>query len=166
MLRDTSEYFIKKGHFVTLLARTNYRMDAIKAEYPDKEKNIFTISQDYTEPEKALNGIKMSIDTFGPVDIAILWIHTSGEEFSNLIKTFLFSHSPKTTIFQVWGSASVNPKSFTQKNWKEKYPNRYKEIFLGYKRKNGSVRWLTNSEISEGIIKAVQENDSESIIGR
>lgn len=99
------------------------------------------------------------------IDLAILWIHDTGKQFSENIKHFLFSHHPKTKVYQLWGSSSRNPLELSQTALHTSYPERYREIFLGYERTGSSTRWLTDQEISEGIVQAVETDESQSTIG-
>jgi hypothetical protein len=165
MLRQASEYFIEQGHIVTLLARNGKRLNAIKQKYPKKKGKILTIAQDYRKTEAAMECVKNAADMYMHIDLAILWIHNSGREFSEEVKEFLFSHHPSTKVWQVWGSTTIKPRELSKTIWKKRHPKRYREIFLGYKRNRSSTRWLTDREISDGTIRAVEKDEMEFTIG-
>lgn len=165
MLRGTTEHFIQKGNIVTMMARNESRLKSIKEKYPEERENIMILEQDYRNAGEALEKVKKTADMYMPIHQAILWIHTSGQRFSNKVKEFLFSHHPKTKVWQLWGSATINPKELSQTWWRKHYPKRYREIFLGYMKNGSSTRWLTNREISEGTIRAVETDKPEYSIG-
>jgi len=165
MLRGATEYFIEQGNIVTLVARNEQRLNAIKQKYPEKKGKILTLAQDYRNTEEAMNKVIEAAGMYMHIDLAILWIHTTGRNFSKAVKEFLFSHHPKTKVWQLWSSATINPKQLTQTSWKKRYPERYREIFLGYKQNGSSTRWLTDWEISEGVIQAVARDIPDFTIG-
>jgi hypothetical protein len=165
MLKGAAEHFIEQGHIVSLMARNSDRLEAIRAKYPKRKGKILTLSQDYRDTEKAMKSVINAADMYSYIDLAVLWIHTSGVEFSEAVKEFLFKHHHKTIVFQLWGSATIHPKKLSQKEWREQCPERYREIFLGYKQNGDSVRWLTDREISEGTIRAVELDKPEFKIG-
>lgn len=166
MLRGTSKYCIEQGNIVTILARNQWRLDSLRSEYPYKKGRIWTISQDYRDSKQALAQVKEAADMYVHIDLAVLWIHNTGRRFSEQVKKFLLSHHPKTKVYQLWGSSTVNPLEMSRTKWRKSYPERYREIFLGYRQDGSSSRWLTNREISEGTIRAIEEDAPEYVIGK
>lgn len=165
MLRGVTTHFIDKGHIVSVLARNKGRLKSFQEEYPIKKGRIRTISQDYRNTEKALKKVRETADMFVHIDLAILWIHDTGNNFSNRVKEFLLTHHHKTKVFQLVGSITVRPTSLSHIKWRKSYPDRYREIFLGYKKTGQSFRWLTNSEIAKGTIRAIERDQPKLTIG-
>lgn len=165
MLKGTATHFIEKGYIVSILARNRDRLDGLRREYPQWKGRILPIAQDYRNSEQALKKVKEAAEMYAYIDTAVLWIHDTGRQFSEEVKKFIFSHHPDAKVYQLLGHALVNPVQMSQSTWQEQYPNRYREIFLGYQRKGSSSRWLTNREISEGTIQAVEEDRPEFTVG-
>lgn len=165
MLRGVTAHFIEKGDIVSVLARNKSRIDTLKEEYPVKRGRIWPIAQDYRNAEKALKMVKEAADMFVHIDLAILWIHDTGNNFSEKVKQFLLTHHHNTKIFQLVGSITVEPTSLSQPEWRKAYPDRYREIFLGYKKTGQSFRWLTNREIAKGTIRAIERDEPKFMIG-
>lgn len=47
-----------------------------------------------------------------------------------------------------------------------KYPTiRYHQVILGFVRQGNRSRWLTDAEISAGVIAALQSDQRDSIVG-
>lgn len=166
ILRGVTTHFIEKGFIVSVLARNEKRLKRLKEEYPIKKGRIWTISQDYRDTEKALAKVKEAADMFVHIDMALLWIHEIGRQFSNEVKDFLFSHHSKTKVYHLWGSSGRNPLEMSRKKWRKSHPDRYREIFLGYERNGKSSRWLTDRKISEGTIRAIENDMAESVVGQ
>lgn len=165
MLRGVTAHFIERGDIVSVLARNKSRINTFKEEYPLRRGRIWPIPQDYRNTEKTMKKVKEAAEMFVHIDLAVLWIHDDGNNFSEKMKQFLLTHHPKTKVFQLVGSLTVKPTSLSQPEWQKAYPRRYREIFLGYKKTGQSFRWLTNREISEGTIRAIEKDEPKFTIG-
>lgn len=166
MLKGATEHFIEQGNIVSVMARNEEKLLQLREKFPVKRGRIWPIAQDYRDSDKAIQKVKKAARMFVRIDMAILWIHDTGQEFSERVKRLLFLHNPKVKIFQLRGSASKNPLELSQDVWYKKYPDGFREIFLGFKTENGApARWLTNSEISEGTISAVKKDLATYNIG-
>lgn len=165
MLREATTHFIEQGHIVSIMSRNESRVEAFRKKYPKKKGRIWPIVQDYSNPIEAVAKVQEAAKMFVRIDLAILWVHATGNAFSEQVKRFLFLHNPDVKVFQILGGTSTNPMTLSKDTWKTRYPNGYREIFLGYHKNGDSVRWLTNREISEGTIDAVEEDRSRSVIG-
>lgn len=166
MLKGAAEHFIKQGNIVSVMARNEQKLYDFREQFPVKRGRIWPIAQDYRDTDEAIKKVKQAARMFVRIDTTILWIHDTGQKFSERVKRFLFLHNPEAKVFQLRGSASVNPEELSQPEWIEKYPDRYREIYLGYVPQNGAAsRWLTNREISDGTVQAVKEDRHEFTIG-
>lgn len=165
MIREATTHFIEQGHIVSIMSRDENRVEAFRKKYPRKKGRIWPIVQDYSNPIEAVAKVQEAAKMFVRIDLAILWIHDTESAFSERVKRFLFSHNPKVKVFQLLGSTSSNPMTLSKDTWKVRYPNGYREIFLGYHKNDDSARWLTNREISEGTIDAVEGDHFRSVIG-
>ena len=125
--------------------------------------NVIPIDFDYCKQK--LDSILNKLNEYKPFDKVILWIHDSGEQFrQSLISFLLKQHNENVLIFSVMGSSSCSPIA-------EKDPflenKQYKAIYLGWKKKNANnSRWLTNKEISDGVLQAIQEQNKTFIVGQ
>lgn len=165
MLKGTTAHFIEQGDIVSVMARNEDRLDSFKEEYPKKRGRIWPIAQDYRDSENALKKVQQAARAYLRIDMAILWIHDTGREFSDRVKRFLFLHNPSIKVYQLWGSSSINPLELGQSDWRKRYPEQYREIFLGYHKNGSAPRWLTNREIAEGTIQAVEQDQPKFTIG-
>ncbi len=165
MLKETTAHFIEQGDIVSIMGRNEDRLERFKKEYPTKRGRIWPIVQDYRDSEAALKKIQQAARMFMRIDVAILWIHDTGQKFSERVKRFLFLHNPSIKVYPLWGSSSIHPLELSKPDWRKKYPEQFREVFLGYHKNGAGSRWLTNHEISEGTIKAVEQDRQRYIIG-
>ncbi len=131
-------------------------------EFDTSYDSIFHIKADYTKPEEFLNKIKDNFkNKIFPERIA-LWIHSTGDEAVNLLLVYIVSTHPKSKIFHIKGSGNFNPS----KAGKIIISNiNYFEIILGFILRNDISRWLTNKEISSGVVDAVESERKSFTIG-
>jgi hypothetical protein len=165
MLQDVAGYYTAQRYYVTVLARNAERLFLLKKMFIKQPGKIIPIAQDYRDWRTSIEKIKDTIEMIGPVDTAILWIHDTGEIFSDKLKALLFTHHPLTKVYQLQGSASAHPISLTNVEWKYKYPEYYREIYLGYVQNGSSTRWLNNKEIAGGVIEAIENDGTNYTIG-
>lgn len=125
-------------------------------------ENIFHIKADYTKPEEFLKIIKDNFKNKDFPERIVLWIHSTGDEAVSLLLNYIISNHPKTKIFHIKGSGNFNPSKagniiISNVN--------YFEIILGFILRNDTSRWLTNEEISSGVVEAIESEKKNFTIG-
>jgi len=166
MLRDTTDYFISNNFRVSVIGRDMQRLNLFAIKYPNL-KTIHVISQDYRDTSKFIETIEMNIKKYGVFDIIICWIHSNAITSLLELINVLEKHNNKSIFYHVKGSSfysATKNNLFNNMSLKKKLD--YREIFLGFKVENGFSRWLTNKEISVGLIDAVNSNKTKFIIGQ
>jgi hypothetical protein len=98
------------------------------------------------------------------IDLALLWIHETGAE---LLQALL--DRVRTTdclVIHVLSSAAPDPTAFRDALDRTSARCRYRAVRLGAMRTlTGGSRWLTNDEISDGVIEAIRK-DKDVTIGQ
>ncbi len=100
--------------------------------------------------------------------MCICWIHSTVPDAPYIIAETVNSYGLKFKYFHILDSDYANPFKENKNIEKdfEKYKNIiYKKIILGYVIENNNSRWLTNIEISNGIIDAVTYENDVYIVG-
>jgi len=166
MLKEASEYFIKKENQVTLVARNSQKLEAFKNKFPDKK--VSTIAIDYTNTENFIQQIKTHFEHTSICKKVVCWMHSSGNNALHELINLMNSYSTSKIAIQFYhilGSASRSPK---ENQWGAKQFShlQYHIIILGFKRAGNYSRWLTHNEISEGVIQAVEYNSKQYIVGQ
>lgn len=166
MLAGAVNNLIKENYKVSTTGRNHARLNSFVKNNPKLAHNINLIQTDYTDTENFLFAIQKSEDKFGIIDIAILWIHSDGTDTLIKLVEYLKSRNKNVVIYHIKGSASYKPDAIRIpgiENLKNEID--YREIFLGFKNENGNSRWLTDKEISDGVIYAFENNLKSYIIG-
>jgi hypothetical protein len=115
----------------------------------------------YDEPAFAA-----ALDAAGPVDLAVAWFHTL-----RIPAPRRLAERVRGRLFQVLGSATADPS----------HPDRrlaaaaiadglpacaLRQVVLGFQVEDGRSRWLTNDEISSGVLRAVRTDAAFSVVGQ
>lgn len=166
MLRDATEYFVSNDYQVSVIGRDIKKLNYFTSKFPDK-KTFDLISIDYTKTADFIKIVAEKIKDHGSFDILISWMHSNGSNSLLQLIDTIKKYNDRTVLYHIKGSmfydalknSSFNPISTNNKLI-------YREIFLGFKIENNSSRWLTNAEISSGVIEAVKSNKDKSIIGQ
>ena len=99
----------------------------------------------------------------GQLDLVVAWIHLIAENALELIVQEASKNNEIWTLFHVLGSStnldeikkSVNVPDSCQ----------YRQVQLGFILENGYSRWLTNEEISDGVINSLVNGNVKNIVG-
>ena len=141
MLWDVSLWLAAQGYHISVVARDEKRLQ----ELVDTAKDVTPISLDYHDFDK----FRKEIKKLENVILVVAWVHSSAKEVLKIIDQEIQNNYK---MFHILGTNMQKVKLSSKCT--------YKAVFLG---KKGN-RWLTNQEISAGIIEAIK-NDKETIVG-
>jgi hypothetical protein len=121
---------------------------------------------DYYDEAGFRRALDAATDRSGPVDLAVAWFHTLKLPAPRLVAEWVSGR-----MFQVLGSATADPS----------HPERLvvaraiaadlpgcaaRQVVLGFKVEGGRSRWLTDAEISGGVLDAVRSDRPYSVVGQ
>jgi len=162
MLKDVSLWLIQQGNYVTVIGRQQKKMQNLIDEVKNDSK-LSPILVDYTNYNHFKLALTESQQKNGTFDCIIAWIHGSDKRvWESLLEAI--PTTKNIILYHIKGSSS-----FIKNDGIKSYllPNIvYREVQLGFViEKNNSSRWLTNSEIAQGIIDAIKQGISEKHVG-
>lgn len=107
-----------------------------------------------------------ALDAAGPVDLAVAWFHTL-----KIAAPRRLAERVHGRLFQVLGSATGDPahpdRLQTAAAVVDGLPDcRLRQVVLGFQVGGGRSRWLSDAEISGGVLDAVRADAPLSIIGQ
>lgn len=107
-----------------------------------------------------------ALDAAGPVDLAVAWFHTL-----KIAAPRRLAERINGRLFQVLGSATGDPaypdRLATAARVAAGLPNcRLRQVVLGFQLGDGRSRWLSDAEISGGVLEAVRADLTLSIVGQ
>ena len=162
MLADVSLWLVKEGYHVSVVARSRERMEQLIRRAPDIHQ-ITPLYVDYREGKKLREKIRQTVKENGEIDRAVLWIHSVAKDAFPIIVDEVSKAGKRWELFHILGS-SANLEEIREKiPPDDRYS--YHQIQLGFVQEPSHSRWLTNQEIAQGVIQALQEKKPVKIIG-
>ena len=124
------------------------------------------IDCDYHDEAAFARALEAAVARNGPVELAIAWFHTL-----KIAAPRLLAREVRGRMFQVLGSATADParphRLAAAAAVAEGLPEcQLRQVVLGFRVGDGGSRWLTNTEISGGVLDAVRADRSLSIVGQ
>lgn len=168
MLKDASLYFTNHYSRVSVIARTQHSLDALIAA-KGESGFINPIRVDYFDSHSLKRRIISAIENYGEIETFAGWIHSTAPEAPFIIAEVLNSQKSEVKFYHILGVEAADPSGKNSETHKDftKYENiSYRKIILGFVIEDESSRWLTNAEISNGVIDAVMKNKKECVIGK
>jgi hypothetical protein len=107
-----------------------------------------------------------ALDAAGPVDLAVAWFHTL-----KIAAPRRLAERTQGRLFQVLGSATGDPsrpdRLLTAAAVADGLPScALRQVVLGFQIEGGRSRWLTDQEISRGVLGAVRADATLSVVGQ
>lgn len=168
MLREVSLYFAAHGMNVSVIARNPEKFEELilsKGSYGF----INPVRVDYSDYEQLKRKLANAVNIYGPVETAVNRIHSTAPEAPHIIAEILNESDIPLKYFHVLGSEYANPLN-QKEDFKETfniYKNiSYRKIILGFVIENEKSRWLTDTEISNGVIDALKKDEEVFIVGK
>lgn len=162
MLKEVSLWLLANQHHASVIARNPNRMQRLLEETDDKNR-VTPIYVDYRDDEKLQENVQATIEENGPIGIVIAWIHSDAPKALEIIANTVSRKSSGWELFHVSGSRA-NLMDIKRKT--ELDGCNYHQVQLGFKVEEGHSRWLTNKEISEGVIAAVKKKSKVHLVGQ
>jgi MobA-like NTP transferase domain len=141
MLAGLTRSLAARGQAVTCVSRRAARLDPRVASVP----------VDYRDPEALRLVLTLAMESRGPIELAVCWIHTDAPDVPRLVAESLAPGARLVQVFgtRVWPLADV-PLHIA-----------YRQVALG----SAEGHWLTHEEISTGVLEAVDADRPLYVVG-
>lgn len=162
MLAPVSLWLMAQGFSVSVIGRDPNRMAKLKE---GSNLTTFTpISLDYRNTSELEERISVSIQKNGLFDLIVAWVRSDAEKALETIIRLNSTPGFKWNLVHVLGSGRNLAE--TKKRLPIPADCVYRQVQLGFKIEGNHSRWLTNKEISSGVIEAIHNCDPITIIGK
>ena len=165
MLADACLSLCAEGYSVSVAARRAEGHSAIKKKLGDKASLLHPIIADYTDTDELLTQVRQAIQRFGSPAAIISWIHSHAQDAHAAIAKLA---DGEVNYFHIRGSTdprALAVKSPVQQQLEALKNVRYHQVILGFVIHGGSSRWLTDAEISAGVMRAVKDRLPVFVVG-
>ena len=176
MLSGVSRHLCEEYKTVSVIGRNPHRFNSLLRETAHLPGNVNPLQLDYTDSANLVENLNTSIERYGNISLVVSWIHSTAPEAPFLVAKEIDKYGKQFRFFEILGSAYGNPANKSKRNsgieegstledFNKLVNVRYREIILGFVIEGNGSRWLTNDEISNGVIKAVETDIENSVIG-
>jgi hypothetical protein len=159
MLREATLELARRGRAISFVARTPARLEAVRTAAAGLPGAIHPIQADYLDTARLMSLLGDAIETRGPIDLALCWVHLTAPDAIPAIAERLASSSrDPVRLFHVTGTGSDDqPDDVREIETRVRRHDRilYRKVQLGFVVEGASRRWLTDREISRGTIEAI-----------
>lgn len=163
MLSGATLWLLDQGYHVSIIARNADRMNRLIEKKRFKNR-VTPILVDYKNSDELKKKVELAIRQNGNIDLVVAWIHSNAKNAFEIITKEVSRNNHQWELFHVLGSSSDVAQI------RKKAPVRgnclYHQIQLGFVLEGTHSRWLTNKEISDGVIEAIMKREKIHIIGQ
>lgn len=162
MLAETTKWLIDNAEQVSVSGRNIEKM--IQLDPDDKNSNTRFVKLDYSDSDILREYLSQTIRLTGPIDLVVSWIHSGANDAVSVVLEEIHQRqSSEWRFIHIKGSS--HDLSAIQREITMPENSLYREVQLGFKNERGVSRWLTNEEISSGVISAIKNDERKTVIG-
>jgi len=168
MLRGVSMALAREGYVVSVIGRSIEKLTALIKKAQVLPGEINGISVDYNKGKKLEEALRMAVASFGPIELAVIWIHNSAPDAPVAIAKYINNSGSGCRYIHILGSSAADPSKSDVRRKALFLPLtniNYQEVILGFKVARDGSRWLTNDEISFGVLESIKENKDSFVVG-
>jgi hypothetical protein len=143
MLAGVCRGLAAEGHDVSVVARGSGRLEALRSE------RITPVQVDYADLDAFEAALRAAIGERGPIGLAVCWIRSWEPDSLRLVADVLPDGAP---LYHVLGTTGTPAAELAGVDY---------IVRLGRK----GDRWLTNEEISAGVLEAIARESADFLVG-
>lgn len=161
MLAGAVRSLVQRGWRVSVLARR-------ASAFAMREPGVVGLDCNYNDTDALVATLNRARDGEGSIDLAVGWFHTLGP--APMLATRTGCLGTPGRFFHVLGSAMDDPEHPERLERAARAADGaafclYRQVILGFEPSRDGARWLTNEEISAGVLKAIDDDAAVSTIG-
>lgn len=161
MLAPAVRALVASGWRVSVIARR-------ASAFVRREPGVTGLDCNYNDADAFASTVDRARDGEGPIMLAVGWFHTPGP--SSVVAPRVGAPGAPGRFFHVLGSAAADPSDpaalARAARTAEGAPLcLYRQVVLGFVAGETGSRWLTNAEISDGVLAAIEADAPLSTVG-
>lgn len=166
MLASASATLARRCRTLTSVARTRRSLQALDARIASPDCTHHMLALDWSARDAFIDALARHVRHVGAPALVLAWLHD--DELGLRLDKILASTTSRCAFFLVRGSAVADPADHTESFVHEHdIPASidYRQIILGFHRGAAGSRWLHDSEISTGVIAAIDDPKPRTMVG-
>lgn len=166
MLHAASVNLAQRADRLSSVARTETSLRRLASALKPGSGLHHPLPLDWSEPDQFLEGIRDHMKRTEPPDLVVAWIHDNDVAMRLVLQMAEGTMSPR--FFHIIGSASADPSHIADR-CASRVPSSmrgsYHQVILGAREEDGRARWLTDEEISDEVLKAIDTRQPRLLVG-
>lgn len=166
MLKDASVALASKTTILSSVARTKSSLNALDAHLKDFAGTHHLLQLNWANRSDFLDSLSTHINNIGIPSLVVAWLHN--DDLGLDVARLCTSQNKHCDFFQVRGSMAADSHADATQfaaQFDSLQGVTFHQVILGFVRTTSGSRWLQNSEISEGVLRATKKGDRLSIVG-
>lgn len=165
MLWDVSCRLAQNSDVITSVARTEASLLRLDLKLQRLSCVHHVLALDWSNAEHFIETILQHLEDVGSPKRVIAWIHEP--TVGVLLASALSDAGHVCAFYQILGSSVAHPQGGALQKLRKAFPKRlnYHQIILGFHLEETTARWLTHSEISNGVKAALECKKPVYIVG-
>lgn len=162
MLFEVSVSLAARCDVLTSVARTEKSLRSLDAAVACTTAIHHMLRLDWSESDEFFRTLRSHAREVGSPSLVVAWLHE--ESLAPRLARAVLAEGVGCDFYHVRSSmASVFPRT----DWSHQIPASvvYHQIILGFCVESGRSRWLRDSEISAGVLAAIERRDVSTVIG-
>ena len=172
MLSKALYWLAGESHTLSLIARNQSRLKNMQERLGPICPHMTLLSVDYHETSLLEERVHDTLLQRGPADLVLSWIHSSAPDarhaIASQVQQAFAGKVGNCHWFDLLGSSVADPSidaTDGQQQFEQWTSIVYHSITLGFILESEGSRWLTHTEICDGVIDAIQHGSSDSVVG-
>ncbi|QQK80824.1 short-chain dehydrogenase [Salicibibacter cibi] len=162
MLAGATKWLMKSTNHISVIGRNKHRLEQLYPDHDNSDLRLVTL--DYKDNEALSHFLRQTIQTYGPVNLVVSWIHNVAPDAIPIILEEM-NHYQKDQWRFVHIKGSSHDLSSIQAQITVSKNCLYRDVQLGFKIEENVSRWLTHEEISKGVISAIHHDKKNTVVG-
>lgn len=161
------------GRVVSVLSRNRDRVMALDALAKAQGGQVNHIDCDYTDDVMLHASLVGAAARLGPYRRAVVWVHMNEAPnapgiIADALESLNEGQGEPVDYFHVLSSRTARPdKAMAERleGLRSRKGLNYKTVLLGFKVEGDVSRWLSDAEISNGVLRAMAERHDNYVVG-
>lgn len=162
MLRAATVALARSGWHVTAIARGEESLAAMAGEAASTGARLDPLALDLRDGDALRARLAEHTGAHGSYALTIAWLPAGADDALEALVA-----NTQGRFVHVLGSAVEDPSApvASARHRYESPALRWQDVVLGFVRGRDGSRWLTNGEISSGVLTALATGESRSVVG-
>lgn len=149
------------GRVVSVIARREDRLRQLRQSAANLPGTIHPVIADYSDSASFREAIRQAQHENGPVDCAICWIHSTAPAAIGIVASEV-----RGKVVHIRSSSSKDPMRLIREDPPPSdLAARYQVVLLGFQPGPEGSRWLTDEEIVDGVLGALESDERVVVVG-